>query len=215
MSGDAYFEARLPADPRRRVLWQTLYRHCFARWHGPEDCVLELGCGYGDFINAVRARRRVAVDGWSGSAGHLEPGVEFRAGPLHELSFLADRSVHFALASNVFEHLTREELRATLAELRRVLHPEGSLCIVQPNWRHAWRHYFDDYTHVAVYSHVSLCDLLRAEGFEILACVPRFLPLTVKSRLPVHPLLIRLYLALPWRPLARQMLVRCRPSRRS
>jgi len=36
------------------------------------------------------------------------------------------------------------------------------------------------------------------------------LPLSVRSRLPVHPVLIRLYLLSPWKPLGRQMLVRCR-----
>ena len=85
------------------------------------------------------------------------------------------------------------------------------MVIVQPNYFYAYREYFDDYTHVAVYSHVSLADFVAANGFEIVETKPRFLPLTIKSRLPVWPILIRLYLAMPIKPMGKQMLVRARP----
>jgi SAM-dependent methyltransferase len=212
VSVERYFATRFRPDPRRRALWAALYRYHFSRFIRSGDTVLDLGCGYGDFINAVAARRRVAVDQWAGARDHLHEGVEFHQGPVHDLSFLADRSVNFALASNVFEHVSQDLLRAALAQLRRVLAPEGNLCILQPNYAYAYRQYFDDYTHVAVYSHVSLCDLLESEGFDILSCSPRFLPLSLKSRLPVHPLLIRLYLRSPWKPMGAQMLVQARPS---
>jgi hypothetical protein len=78
---------------------------------------------------------------------------------------------------------------------------------LQPNYRYAFREYFDDYTHITVWSHVSLADFLVANGFEIVELLPRFLPLTVKSRLPVWPFLIWAYLALPIKPLGKQMLV--------
>ena len=42
---------------------------------------------------------------------------------------------------------------------------------------------------------------------------PRFLPLTVKSRLPVWPFLIGAYLASPVKPLGKQMLLVARPRR--
>jgi hypothetical protein len=60
---------------------------------------------------------------------------------------------------------------------------------------------------VTPFSHVSLCDLLTSVGYRVTRCEPRFLPLTVKSRLPVSRMLIRLYLMLPFRPMAKQMLV--------
>jgi hypothetical protein len=92
--------------------------------------------------------------------------------------------------------------------LRRKLASGGTLNILQPNYRYAYREYFDDYTHVSVFSHISLTDFLRANGFDVLEISPRFLPLTVKSRLPVSPWLIRAYLASPIKPLAKQMLIR-------
>ncbi len=210
MTTVGYFATRLGPDRRRQVLWGALYRHYFSGLIGPNDSVLDMGCGYGDFINAVVARRRIAIDAWPDARHHLAAGVEFHAGPIHDLSFLADSSVNFVLASNVFEHVAQDVFRAALAQLRRVLTSNGSLCILQPNYAYAYRQYFDDYTHVAIYSHISLCDFLQSEGFAILGCSPRFLPLSVRSRLPVHPVLIRLYLLSPWKPLGRQMLVRCR-----
>ena len=38
-------------------------------------------------------------------------------------------------------------------------------------------------------------------GYDVIECRPRFLPLTLKSRLPVSASLIRLYLSSPWKPL--------------
>jgi len=120
--------------------------------------------------------------------------------------------VDFVFASNLFEHLTQSEFASCLSEVRRTLKSGGTLNILQPNYRRAYREYFDDYTHVAVYSDISLCDFLVAHGFDILVSYPGFLPFSIKSDMPVIPWLIRLYMALPWRPMAKQMFVRARPS---
>jgi hypothetical protein len=213
MSNEAYFRTRFEFDPRRDLLWRTLCRHYFSDLISPSACVLELGAGYGHFINHVRARRRIAVDAWSGFTGHVQPGVEARVGSVTDLSFLDPASVDFVFASNLFEHLTQEELSSVLQQLKVALGPEGTVNIVQPNFYYAYRAYFDDYTHRTVYSHVSLCDFLEAHGFAIVECRKRFLPLSLKSRWPVSSALIRLYLASPWKPLAKQMFVRARVQR--
>ena len=87
----------------------------------------------------------------------------------------------------------------------------GTLTILQPNYRYAYREYFDDYTHIAIYSHIGLADFLTANGYEVLTVKPRFLPLTVKSHLPVSPWLVRAYLASPIKFLGKQMLISARP----
>jgi len=208
-----YHGSRLTEDRRREILWQCLWRYRFSAMVAPDDCVLDLGAGYGDFINAAVARRRIAVDVWDGFPAHLAPGIEHRVGSVTDLDFIADGAVDFAFASNVFEHLTRDEFAMTLAALRRKLSARGTLTIVQPNYRYAFREYFDDFDHKAIYSHVSLPDYLVANGYEVLLVEPRFMPLTVKSRLPVWPFLIRAWLASPVRPGGKQMLVRARPRR--
>ena len=207
----AYFESRLPHGPRRETLWRALYAYHFSRLISAEDCVLELGAGYGHFINQVVSRKSIAVDQWKGFIDYLRPGVEGRVGDVADLSFLAPSSINFAFASNLFEHITQNEFASILRQLKTALAKDGTLNILQPNYFYAYREYFDDYTHVTVYSHTSICDFLAAQGYDVLECRPRFLPLTIKSRLPVSPFLIRLYLALPWKPMGKQMFIRARP----
>ena len=209
---DRYFQTRFSEDPRREILWRTLVQYYFQSRIRPDGCVLELGAGYGNFINNVRARRRIAHDRWPEFAQHLAPGVESHSGPVTDLSFLADNSIDFAFASNLFEHISQEDFAAVLAQLRRKLTPQGTLTLLQPNYRYAFREYFDDYTHITPYSHLSICDFLQANAYDVIHCVPRFLPLTLKSRLKVSPLLIRLYLLSPVKPLGKQMLVQARPN---
>jgi SAM-dependent methyltransferase len=212
MNVSGYHESRFTPDLRRLVLWQTLWRRHFNAIVPPSACVLDLGCGYGEFINSVVARRRIALDRWEGFSQFLAPGVEPIVASVTDLDRIEDGVVDFAFASNVFEHLTQADFAATLAALRRKLSPEGTLNILQPNYRYAYREYFDDYTHVAVYSHVSLADFLVANGYRVIETRPRFLPLTIKSRWPVHPALIAAYLKSPIKPLAKQMFLRARPQ---
>ena len=208
-----YHDSRLAHDARRDTVWQALWRHYFRNIVPADGCVLDLGCGYGEFINNVTARRRIGLDVWEGMRAHLAPGVEPVVSSVTDLEAIEDNSVDFAFASNLFEHIPQDALVAVLAQLRAKLTERGTLTMLQPNYRYAYREYFDDYTHVAIYSHISLADLLVANGWEVLEVRPRFLPLTVKSRLPVSQWLIRLYLALPFKPMGKQMLLRARPSR--
>src|SRR6266542_4037870 len=207
MAEKGYHETRFSFDDRRKTLWRSLWRYHFSKYVRRSDCVLELGSGYADFINNVEAARRIAVDIWPQFVEHLAPGVEWHIGDATELGFVEDESVNFAFASNLVEHLTKEAFCKLLRQLKRKVAPGGLIALLQPNYRYAFREYFDDYTHVAVYSHVTLCDYLAVQGFEIVECIPRFVPLTIKSRFKVWPLLIWLYLHSPLKPFGKQMLI--------
>ena len=91
MTPGGYHEVRLPHDPRREVFWRALWRFRFSRMIAPEDCVLDLGAGYGSFINTVIARRRIAVDAWDGFPAYLDAGVEPRVGSVTDLDFIEER----------------------------------------------------------------------------------------------------------------------------
>jgi hypothetical protein len=212
IAGD-YHGSRLVADDRRDVLWKSLWRYRFSAMVGQDDCVLDLGAGYCNFINAVVARRRIAVDSWADFPAHLAPGIEHKVSSVTNLDFLEDGAVDFAFASNLFEHLTKDDFAIALEALHRKLSQRGTLTIVQPNYRYAFRQYFDDFDHKSIYTHVSLPDYLAANGYEVFLVEPRFLPLSIKGRLPVKPFLIRAWLASPIKPIGKQMLVRARPRR--
>jgi SAM-dependent methyltransferase len=203
-----YHEVRLQHDPRRDVLWRALWRYYFSQFIEPDDCVLDIGCGHGAFINAVVARKRIGLDSWPDFPAYLQAGVEPIVGSAVEVGELVKEPVDFAFVSNVFEHLMQTDLMTLLGGLRKILSPRGTLNIIQPNFRYAYREYFDDYTHVAIYTDVGLCDVLRVSGFDIIDVKPRFLPLSIKSRLPVRESLIGAYLVSPIKPMGK------RPARR-
>jgi SAM-dependent methyltransferase len=209
----AYHAVRLTPDVKRDVLWRTLWKTYFRKHVAADFCVLDLGSGYGSFINNVVAERRIALDAWPGLRDFADPGVEVIIGDVADLEFLADGAVDFAFASNLFEHLPQTALARVLATLRVKLSARGTLTIVQPNYRFAFREYFDDYTHITVYSHISMADFLQANGYEVIDVVPRFMPLTVKSRVPVTGWLIAAYLMSPFKPFGKQMLLTARPMR--
>lgn len=213
MTNEGYHDSRLTKDDRRDAVWAALWRYFFSKRIKADDCVLDLGCGYGEFINQVKARRRIGIDLWDGMPDHVAPGVETIVGPVTDLSKIEDGAVDYSFSSNLFEHLTKDELAQVLKQLKSKLAADGTLTSLQPNYRYCAREYFDDYTHVSVWSHVSLSDFLEANGYEVIEVRPRFLPLTVKSRLPVSGLLIAAYLASPVKPLGKQMLLVARPRR--
>ncbi|SRR5260370_1918251 len=92
------------------------------------------------------------------------------------------------------------------------LKPDGRLLLIQPNFRLSFRHYFDDYTHIQIFTDTGLRDLSTSSGFVCKKVVGRFLPFSLKSPGPKWPWLLRLYLALPVRPFAGQMYIVAQPE---
>lgn len=208
---DGYFQTRLEHLPQRAAVWRHICDHLRA-WIGPADDVLELGAGWCDFANNVRAGRVVAMDIDATVARSVAPHVEAVVGDCTDLSAFADSSFDVVFASNLLEHLQRDQTTALLAEARRVLRPTGRLILVQPNFRLNPGGYFDDYTHVAIYTDRSLADFLRAHGWDIELMQARFLPLTMKSRGSRLTFLVPWYLRSPVKPFAGQLLCVATPG---
>ena len=149
---EKYHVTRFVPDPRRDIVWKILWRFHFSRIIDKNDCVLDLGCGHGNFINSVEARWRIAVDSWPEFSRFLEPGIEHHVGSVTDLSFLNDTSVDFVFASNLFEHLRKEDLSCVLSQLHAKLSARGKLAILQPNNYYAYREYFDEHAHRSVFA---------------------------------------------------------------
>lgn len=204
----SYHDAHFTEHEARATVWRVVSDH-LSQYVPPNARVMELGAAYCHWINNVRAAQRIAVDVWDGVVTHAAPGVEAR---VHDLSAgltpFTDACVDVVLASNLLEHFAPDVTADLVGDVARVLAPGGRFVIVQPNFRYAYRSYFDDYTHRAVFTDVSLPNLLRSRGFTIDHVEPRFLPYSMReTRLPIQPWMVRAYLASPVKPRAGQMLV--------
>jgi SAM-dependent methyltransferase len=203
-----YHEAHLTPDPSRAVVWRAVAGYLASRVP-PKADVLEIGAGYCAWINHVRAARRVAVDIWPELPRYAARGVEpVILDVTGGLPTFGAASFDVVLASNILEHFTPDLASSVVRDVFTVLRPGGRFVIVQPNFAYAPRQYFDDYTHRAIFTHVSLPALLRSRGFAIDEVQPRFLPYSMRgARVPIRDWLVRAYLYSPIKPLAGQMLV--------
>jgi len=210
---EVYHAVHLPEHPARAVVWRVVAEH-LSRWVPADAHVLEIGAGYCHWINAVRGARRVAVDVWPELPRHAAPGVEaVVADVTKDLRGLGAHPFDVVLASNVLEHFDADVAAAVVANVASVLRSGGRFIIVQPNFRYAYREYFDDYTHRSIFTDVSLSNLLRSHGFVIDFCAPKFLPYSMReARVPISPFLIKLYLNSPIKPRAGQMLIVARKA---
>jgi SAM-dependent methyltransferase len=204
----SYHSVHLTPDPARNVVWGVVASH-LAHLIPPQAHVLEIGAGYCAWINAVRAAHRVAIDIWPDVVRYAGPGVEARVlDAATGLRSLGAGVFDVALASNVLEHFEPDTAASVARDLWHVLKPGGRLLVIQPNYRYSSTTYFDDYTHRAVFTDVSLPAMLRAQGFQVDEIRARFLPYSMRdSRLPIRPWLVRAYLQSPFKPMAGQMLV--------
>jgi SAM-dependent methyltransferase len=204
---NSYHEVRLKFDPKRENAWRAIVDNLKAHFSGATSA-LEIGAGYCSFINALTVPKRYALDESDVVQEYAAEGVTPIVGDVSNLSAFSDGTLDRVLASNIFEHLEDETFACTLAEVKRVLAPGGKLIIMQPNFAYAYREYFHDYTHKKIFTHVGLKGHLEAAGFSIEVIIPRYMPYSADSvKLPAPTWLIRLYLMLPWRPMAKQMLV--------
>jgi len=201
-----YFATRFVPDARREGVWRHLASY-LKRWLPAEGALLDLGAGYADLANAAPCARRVAFDLRPDLGDYTATGVEAEIGDVTDLSRFADATFDAVFASNLLEHLDWPQLERCVDEVVRVLKPGGNFIAVQPNFRLNPGRYFDDFTHRTIFTDESLPDFLASRGLAPEHCEARFLPLTMKSRLSFGHRLVPLYLRLPWRPLAGQMLV--------
>lgn len=206
------YDQRFPPAEReaKARLWSVLCTDFFQRYVRPDDTVLDVGAGLCEFVNHIRARRRIAVDMGEHVEDAAAPGVEVHRGPAHELGWLPDASVDMVFASNVFEHfLAKADVLTALREAHRVLRPGGRVVVLQPNIRYAYREYWDFFDHHLPLSDGAMVEAMGLAGLTVVETRPRFLPYSTKGRLPSWPILVRLYLRVPLaqRLFGKQMLV--------
>jgi ubiquinone/menaquinone biosynthesis C-methylase UbiE len=176
----------------------------------PNSAVLDLACGYGEFVNNIVAARKYGVDLNPDAAAHLSSDVDFRLAAAHDLSHIGENTLDRVFTSNFLEHLPDKAACDTvLKEVRRVLKPGGKFMVMGPNIRYAYKEYWDYYDHYLPLSHLSLVEGLLLAGYKPEIVVDRFLPYTMNNAAPTADWMIRLYLRLPaaWKILGKQFFI--------
>ena len=201
------------SEYRQRV-WVVLTSF-LSRWIPADAAVLDLGCGWCEFVNAARCSRKFAMDMNPDARNHARAGVTVLEQDCSEEWKIAPESLDTVFTSNFFEHLpSKELLRNTILQARRALKPGGRLIALGPNIKYVGGAYWDFFDHHLALTEKSLCEVLRNCGFEIRECYARFLPYSMSDGNEYPIWMLRVYLSLPvvWRFFGKQFLIVAEPS---
>ena len=183
----------------RNAIWKILVKDFFSKWIQRGSTVLDLGCGYGEFINNVPDCERHAMDLNPDSGKHLDKDIHFHEQDCSKPWEISPRSLDVIFSSNFFEHLPdKEALDQTIGHAMQALKPGGSLLAIGPNIAVLKGRYWDFWDHHVALSDQSLGELFEIHGLEIKRAISRFLPYNM-VRVKKRPLfLVSLYLRLPF-----------------
>ena len=194
----------------RNALWHVLCTDFFQAYIDPQADVLDLGCGWGEFSNNIRAGKKYAMDMNPDAALHLNDDVELVLQDCSQPWPLPDDSLDVVFTSNFLEHLpTKSHVEKTVAEIRRCLKPGGTLIAMGPNLRLVPGAYWDFWDHYIHLTERSLAELLTLSGFRVTEKYAGFMPYTMSEGRNPPLWMVKLYLRikLAWRIFGKQFLV--------
>jgi len=194
----------------RNRVWKILIRDFFSKWIKHTDHVLDLGCGYGEFINHVNCEVRYAMDLNPKTKSLLDKEIIFHQQDCSKPWKIDQNSLDLVFTSNFFEHLpNKESLDLTMGEIKKALKPGGRLIAMGPNISVLNGKYWDFWDHHVALSDQSLFELLEIHDLSIEQSESKFLPYNM-VRVKERPLvLVSLYLSLPflWKLFGKQFLI--------
>ena len=199
----------------RNTVWKILVKDFFSKWIRMDSAVLDLGCGYGEFINNISANDRHAMDLNPESSDRLDPNIQFHQQNCSEPWSIEENSLDLVFTSNFFEHLPNKEiLSQTSQQIHKHLKPNGRLIMLGPNIAALKGHYWDFWDHHVPLSDQSAGELLELHRFTVEKNIRHFLPYNM-VRIRKRPLaLVKLYIRLPfiWPFFGKQFLIISRKS---
>ena len=110
----------------RKLVWRILVGEFFQKLIPKNSAVLDLGCGYGEFINQIDAAQKFGMDLNPDSHKFLAPGVKFLSQDCSQRWPVETGMLDVVFTSNFFEHLPdKAALGRTLDEIQRCLKPSA------------------------------------------------------------------------------------------
>lgn len=194
----------------RNKVWHVLTSQYFSRLIHLNAKVLDLGCGYGEFINNIKCSEKFAMDLNPTARDNVSKDVHFSQQDCSSTWDVPEGYLDIVFTSNFFEHLpSKTALSDTVAQARRCLKDGGLLIALGPNVRYVGGAYWDFWDHHLPLTHESVAELLRLRGFQVVFSIPRFIPYTMVNQRPVPMLFVSWYLKVPvlWKFFGKQFLV--------
>ena len=181
--------------PYRQAVWAILVREVFSKWISKDAVILDLGCGWGEFINQIDALRKYGMDLNPDSPRKLTPDVTFLSQDCSMPWSLPNEDLDVVFTSNFFEHLpSKERLRQTLDQAFRCLKPNGRIICLGPNIKFIPGSYWDFWDHYLPLTEASLSEGLKLAGFKIDLAKGKFLPYSMSQGFSPPLILLRVYL---------------------
>jgi len=196
-------------DYRKRV-WRILVDDLFSKFIPPRASILDLGCGYGEFINNAKAEKKFAMDLNPDAPKFLGKDVAFLHQDCSQPWSPIANNLDIVFTSNFFEHLPDKKLLGqTLDQVYQALKPGGCVIAMGPNARYVAGAYWDFWDHYLPLTERSLGEALENRNFQILRAHSRFLPYTMLGKKPAPIFLIKAYLKMPifWKIIGQQFLI--------
>lgn len=208
---DRIYSRRFDAHVAYRTeVWKVLTSKFFSQYIERDFRVLDLGCGYGEFINNIECAEKYAMDLNPRARQFLASDVRFLQQNCAEPWNLPSTSLDLVFTSNFFEHLpSRTSLSDTLAQAAQCLKPGGRIIAMGPNIKYVGGAYWDFSDHHIALTERSLREVLEIQGFQVERSLDRFLPYTMVNRRRYPRMFVSLYLAFPlaWKIIGKQFLV--------
>lgn len=194
----ALYRTRFDNIDLRNNVWKVLCKSFFQRFIKKTDTVLDIAAGYCEFINDIDAGKKIAIDINPDIKNYAHNDVEYYNVECKKLlDYVECNSIDVVFVSNFFEHLdSREELINIFGDIHKVLKPGGKLLVLQPNIRYVKSAYWDFIDHKIPITDKSIIEIGKMLNFKIVLNMPKFLPYTTKTKIPIHPFFVQIYLML-------------------
>jgi SAM-dependent methyltransferase len=198
------------AQAYRIAVWRALCDGIFSRYVAPDETVLDLGAGWAEFINNIRAARKFAIDLNPDAGARLSADVTFFNQDCTQRWPIETESLDVVFTSNFLEHLPdKGSVLCALKEAFRCLKPGGRIVCLGPNIKYCAGAYWDFWDHHVPISDASMAEVLQLCAFKIVKRIGRFLPYSMSTGLRPPIWMVKTYLKVPlaWSFFGRQFLV--------
>ncbi|MCK9224375.1 MAG: class I SAM-dependent methyltransferase [Candidatus Muirbacterium halophilum] len=177
----------------RAIVWNILIKF-FQKYIDINSTVLDIGSGFGEFINNIKAKKKIALD-ICDMKKFYKNDVDFFQTDMTDLSFIEDESIDCVFASNFFEHInTKIKFQKIFNEISKKIKKNGIIIIMQPDFELSYKHYFKFYDHNIIFTLESMAEVLKFFNFNIELKIKRFMPFSFKQYFPINRLFVIIYM---------------------